>query len=90
MADTTAPRVLSWAALFATAALAGCVSDQARIDIARSAATSYNAAAAFQSPAAAAIEANQIAIAHAVGIDLRIVNGSAQDPAATSTTGAKP
>lgn len=69
--------------------LCGCVSDQARLDVARSAAVSYNAAAAFPSPAAAAIEANQIAIAHAVGHDLTIANGSAQDPATATTTGAK-
>ncbi len=67
----------------------GCVSDQARLDVARSAAVSYNAAAAFPSPTAAAIEVNQIAIAHAMGHDLTLVNGSALDPAGTATTGAK-
>ena len=69
---------------------ASCVSDQARLDVARSAAVSYNAAAAFPSPTAAAIEANQIAIAQAMGHPLTLVNGSAQDPAGvTTTTGAK-
>lgn len=62
-------------------ALTGCVSDAARLDVARSAATSYNAAAAFPSPAAAAIEANQIAISAAMGYPLVLKNGSAVDPA---------
>lgn len=54
-------------------ALGGCVSDQARQDIANSAQASYNAAASLPaSPQAAAIEANQIAIGHAVGHDLAV------------------
>lgn len=70
-------------------ALAGCVSDRARMDVSRSAAASYNLAAAFPSPTAAGIQANQIAIAHAMGHDLTLVNGSAQDPAGVPTTGVK-
>lgn len=53
--------------------LAGCVSDQARQDIGNSAQASYNAAMSLpKSPQTAAIEANQIAIGHAVGHDLAV------------------
>lgn len=52
----------------AALALSGCVSDQTRQDIANSAEASYNAAASLpSSPQRDAIEANQAAIAKAVG-----------------------
>lgn len=62
--------------------LSGCLSDQGRLDVARSAATSYNAAAAFPSSTATTIETNQLAIAAAVGHPLTLKNGSAVDPGA--------
>lgn len=52
-------------------ALAGCVSDQARADIAASAGVIDQAAKSLPaSPQTAAIRANAQAIAHAVGHDL--------------------
>jgi hypothetical protein len=70
MTTRTVYAVLCLAAL---ALLAGCFTAQNRADIQASAQTSYNAAAALpaaQSDIAAAIEANQVAIAAAAGTSI--------------------
>ena len=69
------------ACLVVVLALAGCVSDQTRADIANSAQAIDNAAASqAASPQRAAIRANAAAIAHAVGHDLPLTADALQIP----------
>jgi hypothetical protein len=93
------PHLIIMLAVVACLMLTGCVSDQSRADISNSAQASYNAAAAEALEAdparrlaeTSAIEANQVAIAQAVGIPLNItatVNPAA--PAAPVPPGIPP